>query len=391
MIFGLSLKTCRIPLFSYQNQAHILGNNISTSPNRGEVPMSVFSSKSFDGHETVAFHSDAKTGLKAIIAIHSTTLGPALGGCRMWDYGDDQAALTDVLRLSRGMSYKNALAGLPWGGGKSVILGNAKTDKTPAMMREMGRFVENLGGRYIVAEDVGTSPDDMLEVSKETPHVRGVKGVGFDPSPGTAYGVFKGLEATVRARLGATDLQGIRVAVQGLGHVGYDLARQLHEAGAVLTVTDIDQAALAKAESELNATVVGLDDIYDADVDVYAPCALGASINDKTVDRLRASVVAGAANNQLAEDRHGDRLAQRGILYAPDYVINAGGVIHIYHEGPNFDRETTFAHIAQIGVTLEEIYQRAKKEGIATHIAADRLALDRLNPAGHSAGLHAAE
>ena len=353
--------------------------------------MSVFPSKSFDGHETVAFHSDAKTGLQAIIALHSTTLGPALGGCRMWDYVDDEAALTDVLRLSRGMSFKNALAGLPWGGGKSVIMGNAKTDKTPAMMRAMGRFVESLGGRYIVAEDVGTSPEDMLEVSKETPHVRGVKGVGFDPSPGTAYGVFKGLEATVRARLGATDLQGIRVAVQGLGHVGYDLARQLHEAGAVLTVTDIDQAALAKAESEFNATVVGLDDIYDADVDVYAPCALGASINDKTVDRLRASVVAGAANNQLAEDRHGDRLAQRGILYAPDYVINAGGVIHIYHEGPNFDRETTFAHIAQIGVTLEEIYQRAKKEGIATHIAADRLALDRLNPAGHSAGLHAAE
>ena len=347
--------------------------------------MSVFSSESFDDHEHVAFGCDAETGLRAIIAVHSTVLGPALGGCRMWAYASDAEALTDVLRLSRGMSFKNALADLPWGGGKSVLIGNAKTDKTPAMMRAMGRFVDSLGGRYITAEDVGTSPDDMFEMAKETKHVRGVKGVGFDPSPGTAYGVFKGIEASVRERLGATDLKGIRVAVQGLGHVGYDVARQLHAAGAELTVTDIDSAAVQKAEAELNATAVGLDAIYDADVDVYTPCALGATINDATVDRIRASVVAGAANNQLAKDRHGDRLAERGILYAPDYVINAGGVIHIYHEGPNFDRKAAFDHIGGIANTLTRIFARAKRDGVATHVAADRQAQDRLRPVAHAA------
>ncbi len=347
--------------------------------------MSVFSSAGYDNHEHVAFHRDAQTGLSAIIAIHSTALGPALGGCRMWDYVNDAAALTDVLRLSRGMSYKNALADLPWGGGKSVILGNAKSGKTPAMMRAMGRFVDSLGGRYIVAEDVGTTPEDMAEIATQTKHVRGVKGIGHDPSPGTAYGVFKGIEASARHRLGATDLKGIRVAVQGLGHVGYDLARQLRAAGAILTVADIDGAAVARAESELGARAVGLDAIYDADVDIYAPCALGATVNDETVDRLKASVVAGSANNQLAEDQHGNRLAERGILYAPDYVINAGGVIHIYHEGPEYDRETAFAHIARIGVTLTDIYRRSESEGVATHVAADRLALDRLCPQAKAA------
>ncbi|NMM44677.1 Glu/Leu/Phe/Val dehydrogenase [Rhodospirillaceae bacterium KN72] len=340
--------------------------------------MSVFSSPSFDEHEDVAFHYDGETGLKAIISLHSTVMGPALGGCRMWAYDDDAAALTDVLRLSRGMTFKNALADLPWGGGKSVIIGNAKTDKTPAMMREMGRFVDSFGGRYIVAEDVGTTPEDMAEIAKTTRNVRGVKSVGFDPSPGTAYGVFKGLEAAVGEALGASDLKGVRVAVQGLGHVGYDLARRLHAAGAVLTVTDIDAAALARAERELGATVVGLDAIYDADVDVYAPCALGATLNDDTIPRLKASIVAGAANNQLAETRHGDRLADRGILYAPDYVLNAGGVIHIYHEGPDFDRDATFAHIGRIGGTMRDIFRRAKDDGIPPHIAADRLAKDKL-------------
>jgi leucine dehydrogenase len=347
--------------------------------------MSVFSSESFDGHEHVAFHHDADSGLKAIIAVHDTTLGPALGGCRMWDYADDDAALTDVLRLSRGMTYKNALADLPWGGGKSVILGNARTDKTPAMMRAMGRFVESLAGIYIVAEDVGTNPDDMVEVARHTAHVRGVRGIGYDPSPATAFGVFKGIEASVKARLGATDLRGVRVAVQGLGHVGFDLAAQLHGAGAILTVTDIDKAALDRAESELGATVVGLDDIYTADVDVYAPCALGATINDDTVPDLKASVVAGSANNQLAEDRHGDRLAERGILYAPDYVINAGGVIHIFHEGPDYDREAAFAHVGRIGETLTRIFARAKRDGITPAAAADQLALEKLSPAAAAA------
>lgn len=342
--------------------------------------MTVFTADSFDGHEHVAFHNDVQSGLKAIIAVHDTTLGPALGGCRMWAYGSDDEALTDVLRLSRGMTFKNALADLPWGGGKSVILGNAKADKTPAMMRAMGRFVESLGGMYIIAEDVGTNPDDMVEIAKGTEHVRGVKGIGYDPSPATAFGVFKGIEASARYRLGASDLTGVRVAVQGLGHVGYDLAQRLHQAGAVLTVTDIDRAALDKAAAELDATVVGLDAIYDAEVDVYAPCALGATVNDETIPRLNSTIVAGSANNQLAEDHHGDALAARGILYAPDFVINAGGVIHIYHEGPDYDRDAAFAHVGRIGQTLTRIFERAKSDGVATAAAADRVARDKLSP-----------
>lgn len=342
--------------------------------------MTVFSSESFDGHEHVAFYHDRQSGLKAIIAVHDTTLGPALGGCRMWAYGSDADALTDVLRLSRGMTYKNALADLPWGGGKSVILGNAKTEKTPAMMRAMGRFVESLGGMYIIAEDVGTNPDDMVEIAKGTDHVRGVKGIGHDPSPATAFGVFKGIEAAAHNRFGAADLNGMRVAVQGLGHVGYDLARQLRQAGAVLTVTDIDKAALEKAASELEATVVGLDEIYDADVDIFAPCALGATINDDTIARLKAKVVAGSANNQLAEERHGDDLSERGILYAPDFVINAGGVIHIYHEGPDYERDRAFAHVGRIGETLARIFKRAENDGVTPAAAADRVARDKLSP-----------
>lgn len=349
----------------------------TTGPGLEAAAGGLFSSIHFDDHEQVVFCRDSASGLKAIIAVHNTNRGPALGGCRMWDYADESEALADVLRLSRGMTYKNALANLPWGGGKSVILGNAKSDKSPALMRAMGRFVEGLGGRYIIAEDVGTSPDDMLEVSRETASVRGVKGIGHDPSPATAFGTFAGIQASVRERLGHGDLKSIKVAVQGLGHVGYDLARQLHEAGARLVVSDINDKAVDKARSELNADAVDLEAIYDADVDVFAPCALGAVINDETLPRLKASVVAGSANNQLAEDRHGDGLANAGILYAPDFVINAGGVIHIYHEGPAYDRQTAFAHVGKIGDTLTEIYDIASRRHMPTHIAADRLAEER--------------
>lgn len=343
--------------------------------------MSVFESPSFDNHEQVVFCRDAASGLRAIIAIHNTSRGFALGGCRMWDYASEEEAITDVLRLSRGMTYKNALADLPWGGGKSVMIGNSKTEKTPEMMQAMGRFVERLGGKYVIAEDVGTCPDDMAEMAKESQFVKGIPGEGGDPSPGTAYGVFCGIQASIQERMGKNSLDGIRVAVQGLGHVGYDVADQLKKAGAKLWVSDMNDEALAKAKAELGAEVVGLDEVYDLDVDVYAPCALGATLNDNTIPRLSAKVVAGAANNQLAEDRHGDMLHEMNILYAPDYVINAGGVIHVYHQGPDFDEKATFDHVGRLGNTLLEIYARSKKDGTATHVAADRLAEERFQAA----------
>ena len=339
--------------------------------------MSVFENIHFDGHEQVVFCHDTKSGLKAIIAIHNTNRGPSLGGCRMWSYEHEADAVSDVLRLSRGMTYKNALADLPWGGGKSVIIGNAKTDKTPELMQALGRYVETLSGRYTIAEDVGTTPADMKEIAKNTTHVQGVEGEGYDPSPATAFGVFTGLKASVREKLGRSDVEGIRIAVQGLGHVGYDLASQLHDAGAELVVTDIDETAVTRARTELGAKAVGLNDIYAQDVDVFAPCALGAIINDDTIPQLRAKVIAGAANNQLAEDRHGEILHERGILYAPDYAINAGGVIHIYHEGPGYDKQKAFAHVGRIGDTITEIFARAKKDGISPNRAAARVAEDR--------------
>ncbi|MEQ8603603.1 MAG: Glu/Leu/Phe/Val dehydrogenase [Marivibrio sp.] len=339
--------------------------------------MTVFTTSHFADHEQVVFASDAETGLRAVLAVHNTNRGPALGGCRMWAYESEEAAIADVLRLSRGMTYKNALADLPWGGGKSVIIADAKTDKTPEMMRAMGRAVERLGGRYIVAEDVGTTPDDMLAVSAETAHVRGVKGVGFDPSPATAFGCFVGIKRSVEERLGRANLEGVKVAVQGLGHVGYDLAQQLRDAGADLVVSDIDEGAVARAKTELGATPVPFDQIYSQDVDVFAPCALGAILNDQTIAQLKAKIVAGSANNQLAEERHGQALADKGVLYAPDYVINAGGVIHIYHEGADYDRQAAFGHVGRIAETLGEIYERAAKNGEPTHVAADRIAEER--------------
>ena len=343
--------------------------------------MTVFTTPHFDGHEQVVFASDPASGLRAIIAVHNTNRGPALGGCRIWHYDSEQDAIDDVLRLSRGMTYKNAMANLSWGGGKSVIIADPKREKTPAMMRAMGVAVERLGGRYIIAEDVGTDPDDMAAVNESTNNVRGVRGFGFDPSPATAYGCFVGIQASVKEKLGRDDVNGVRVAVQGLGHVGFDLAQQLREAGAELVVTDIDQDAVARARDELGAEAVDLDAIYDRDVDVFAPCALGAVIDDTTLPRLKARIVAGSANNQLAAEKHGDALAERDILYAPDYVINAGGVIHITHEGPNYDREAAFAHVGGIADTLREIYQRSRESGIAPHHAADRIAEERFGRA----------
>lgn len=341
--------------------------------------MPVFEEKDFDGHEQVVFAHDPETGLRGIIAIHDTSRGPALGGCRMWDYADEREAIRDVLRLSRGMTYKNAMARLPFGGGKSVIIGDASKIKTPALMTAMGRAVDRLGGRYVIAEDVGTTVEDMEAIGRATSHVAGVARGGGDPSPLTAYGVFQGLRAAVEHRLGRRDLEGVRVAVQGLGHVGEHLCRHLAEAGARLFVTDIRPEAVARIAARHGAVAVHPDEIYGLDVDVYAPCALGATINDDTVPRLKAVVVAGAANNQLAEDRHGAELMRRGILYAPDYVINAGGVINVVHEldGQGYDRDKASEHVGRIHGTAMEIFERAAREGVPTNVAADRIAEER--------------
>lgn len=335
--------------------------------------MAVFNHSAFDGHEQVVFCHDPETGLKAIVAIHNTNCGPAVGGCRMWNYASDDEALTDVLRLSRGMTYKNAVAGLPFGGGKSVIIGDAKTMKSEALFRAFGRFIDSLGGRYVTAEDVGTSTTDIGHILKETDHVAGIEGMSGDPSPFTALGTYLGVKAAVKYRLGLDSVEGLKVAVQGLGSVGYYLCEHLAKAGAKLYVTDINEEALKKAEAELGATIVGLDEIYDLDVDVYAPCALGATVNDNTIGRLKAKVIAGCANNQLAEARHDQVLRDNNVLYAPDYVINAGGIINVSFE-KDYDEAKATKKVEEIYDTLLDIFKRADAENKPTGVIADTMA-----------------
>ena len=346
--------------------------------------MAVFSLSDFADHEQVVFVSDDKSGLKAIIAVHNSNLGPALGGCRMWPYASEEEAVRDVLRLSRGMTYKSAMANLKLGGGKSVIIGNPRTHKTPELLAAFARALEQLNGRYIAAEDSGTSVADMKYMTQFTQHVAGIHDKpsdagtrSGDPSPATAYGTFIGIQAAVKERLGRDSLDGLRVAVQGVGNVGFDLARQLKEAGAQLWVTDIHREPLVQAGRELGATVVAPDEIFGLDVDVFAPCALGAILNDPTIPQLKASIVAGAANNQLAEARHGLELMKRGILYAPDYVINAGGIIDVYHERIGFDRAALLKHIEGIHDNLMEVFERARKEERPTGEVADAIAEER--------------
>ncbi len=349
--------------------------------------MTVFSHREFDGHERVVFAQDAESGLKAILAVHNTNRGPALGGCRFWSYASDEEALTDVLRLSRGMTYKSALAGLPLGGGKSVVIGDARAlrrdpARREALFRALGRAVEQLGGLYTAAEDVGTSVADLELVGRETRHVAGVAaGQVGDPSPYTAYGVFRGLQAAVKHRLGRDDLKGLSVAVQGLGHVGQGLCEQLSEAGAKLIVADLEEERVAETVRRFGARAADPETILASDCDVVAPCALGAVLNDDSIAALKATVVAGAANNQLAEPRHGEALRRKGVLYAPDYLINAGGIIVIAYEagrrGPRFERAQAMAHIDRIYDTGLEIFARAEREGVATSTAADRLAEER--------------
>ncbi len=346
--------------------------------------MAVFNLSDFADHEQVVFASDDKSGLKAIIAVHNSNLGPALGGCRMWPYASEEEAVRDVLRLSRGMTYKSAMANLKLGGGKSVIIGNPRTQKTPELLAAFARALEQLNGRYIAAEDSGTSVADMKYMTQFTRHVAGIHDKpsdagtrSGDPSPATAYGTFIGIKAAVKERLGRDSLEGLRVAVQGVGNVGFDLARQLKAAGAQLWVTDIHREPLLQAGKELGATVVAPEEVFGLDVDVFAPCALGAILNDATIPQLKASIVAGAANNQLAEPRHGVELMKRGILYAPDYVINAGGIIDVYHERIGFDRAALIKHIEGIEDNLMEIFERARKEERPTGEVADAIAEER--------------
>lgn len=331
--------------------------------------------------EQLVICRDPESGLKAIIAIHDTTLGPALGGTRMYPYTSEAEAVQDVVRLARGMTYKAAAAGLRLGGGKAVIIGDPSQHKSEALFRSFGRFVETLKGRYITAEDVGTTVADMDYIRQETKHVTGVSpefGSSGNPSPVTAFGVFQGIRAAAAEAFGSPDLTGKRVAVQGVGSVAYHLCGFLHEAGAGLIVTDVVSAHVDRAVRDYGAEAVGVNEIYSVACDIFAPCAMGGIINDDTLPLLRTQVIAGAANNQLKEERHGDMLHERGILYAPDYVVNSGGLINVADELNGYNRERAMTKVEQIYAQLGAIFGLARQHGIPTYRAADKLAMDRI-------------
>ena len=329
-------------------------------------------------HEQVLVGRDEKSGYHGIIAIHSTVLGPAVGGTRFWNYASEAEALTDALRLSQGMTYKTALAGLPLGGGKSIIIGDNKSANREALLRAHGRFVETLHGRYITAEDVGTTPADMEIIRLETQHVAGLLGGSGDPSPFTARGVFRAIQASAKFRWGRDELARKKVAIQGCGSVGYNLAKFLHDSGAELIVTDVNSDSVARAVAALAAHAVAPGEIFGVPADIFAPCALGGVINDKTIPELRVEIVAGAANNQLFEERHGTSLRERNILYAPDYVANAGGVLNGCRELFGWKPEHALAKVDAIYETMLSIFASAQAQGITTNQAADRLAEERL-------------
>lgn len=337
----------------------------------------MFHHPSFDAHEEVVYAADRASGLHAIVAIHDTTRGPALGGCRVAAYATDDAALTDVLRLSRGMTYKSAMAELPLGGGKSVVILPSGQRRTPALFEALGRVVDRLGGRYIAAEDVGTTPADMAAMRRTTRHVTGldpVDGGSGDPSPTTARGVFIAMRVTAKAALGSADLAGVRVAVQGLGHVGFALAERVAAAGARLTVADVDGARVALAVDRLGATAVAPDEILGAETDILAPCALGAVLNAATIPALRTAAVVGGANNQLAGGADGVALHRRGILYAPDYVVNAGGVVRMCGEYLGWSTAEVDGRVEAIGERLATVFARSAASGLPPHEVADQMA-----------------
>jgi leucine dehydrogenase len=342
----------------------------------------VFSNPSFANHELIAFCHDKDTGLKAIIAIHNTTLGPALGGTRMWSYKTDAEALNDVLRLSRGMTYKAAISGLQLGGGKAVIFGDSKKDKTPELFMKYGEFIESLNGKYITAEDVGTSTSDMVNIHKSTKHVAGLPeemGGSGDPSPVTAYGVYMGMKAAAKKRWGSDDLKGKKIVIQGVGHVGMHLLRLVTEEDAIAFISDINQDQLTSLATKYKAEVISPDAIYTHDMDIYAPCALGATLNSDTIPLLKCAVVSGAANNQLADENiHGRMLADRGILLAPDFLINAGGLINVFSELKGYNRQDALSRTKHIYDTTLEIFDKAKVENITTIEAAKKIAEERI-------------
>lgn len=357
-----------------------------TFDHSGEWKLGTFEVISQQGeHEQVVFCNDKSVGLKAIIAVHNTALGPALGGTRMWNYKTEEEALIDVLRLSKGMTYKASAAGLNLGGGKAVIIGDAKTQKTEGLFRAFGQFVNSLNGRYITAEDVGTSVQDMEYVFMETPFVTGIPkefGGSGDPSPYTAHGVLMGIKASTKFKLGTDDLKGIRVAVQGLGNVGTNLVKYLVQEGAVVTVSDIDAVKVKKHVDQYKVEATDSDKIVFTECDVFAPCAMGAVVNDQSLPKLRTKIIAGGANNVLAEARHGDALRELGILYAPDYVINAGGLMNVFVELEGYSSDRSFEKTRKVYDNCTKVFEIAKRENIGTHLAADRLAEERMKTVG---------
>ncbi|MBS1535122.1 MAG: Glu/Leu/Phe/Val dehydrogenase [Bacteroidetes bacterium] len=342
----------------------------------------VFGQVSFDNHEQIVFCNDKDTGLKAIIGIHNTVLGPALGGTRMWKYTNEWEALNDVLRLSRGMTYKSAVSGLNLGGGKAVIIADAKTEKTPEMIIKFGQFIDSLSGKYITAEDVGTTTADMDLIRDYTSYVTGIsesRGGSGNPSPVTAYGVYMGMKAAAQFQFGSDNLSGKKVLVQGIGHVGETLVDYLTKEGALVQITDINEGRLHEIESKYGATIYRGADLYSADVDIYAPCALGATINDETIHRIKARVIAGAANNQLANEVvHGQLLKDMGIAYAPDFLINAGGIINVYGEIVGYGKDEAMRRTENIYNTTLEIFNFAQTQGVTTHQAALSIAEKRI-------------
>ncbi|WP_240378081.1 Glu/Leu/Phe/Val family dehydrogenase [Bacillus piscicola] len=344
--------------------------------------MNIFEKMETDNYEQLVVCQDKHSGLKAIIAIHDTTLGPALGGARMWNYESEEAAFEDALRLAKGMTYKNAAAGLNLGGGKAVIIGNPRQDKSEALFRAFGRYIQSLNGRYITAEDVGTAEADMDMIHTETDYVTGMTpqaGESGDPSPMTALGIYCGMKAAAKEAFGTEDLSGKKIAIQGVGSVSYQLCEYLYEDGASLVVTDIHKPSADRAVREFRAEAVDPADIYDVECDIFSPCALGSVLNNDTIKKLKAKVVAGSANNQLATDEDGNSLYQRGIVYAPDYIINAGGVINIAEGLVGYNKDRAANKIRAIFDNVQKVLEISKRDNIPTNQAADRLAEERIS------------
>lgn len=342
----------------------------------------VIAQMGINNHEQILFCNDNATGLKAIIAVHNTVLGPSLGGTRFWNYNNEMEALTDVLRLSRGMTYKSSVAGINLGGGKAVIIGDPKKIKNEALLRRFGKFVNSLGGKYITAEDVAMTSRDMEIIKMETDYVSGLPenmGGSGDPSPVTAYGVYVSMKASAKEMWGSDSLSGKKILVQGIGHVGEVLVSHLTNDGAKVYINDISEERLKEVSTKYKAEVVSADTMFDLDIDIYAPCALGATVNDETLNKLKCKIICGAANNQLADEKiHGELVTKKGILYAPDFVVNAGGIINVYYELEGYNRERALAHAEQIYTTTFNLFQLAKKEGLPTYMAANRLGEQRI-------------